>query len=73
MTTFTNLYPQAVAAAKKAKRELTAEEKALVARVVSAANVLVQVTVCITTNQSYHSSATSEALLMNRLQLSTIG
>jgi acyl-CoA dehydrogenase len=36
---------KAVAAAKKAKRELTTEEKALVARVVSAANILVQVSV----------------------------
>ena len=35
-------FSQAVAAAKKAKRELTADEKALVARVVSAANILVQ-------------------------------
>ena len=38
-----SLFEQAVAAAKKAKRELTADEKALVDRVVSAANILVQV------------------------------
>lgn len=38
-----SLHAQAVAAAKKAKRELTADEKALVDRVVSAANILVQV------------------------------
>jgi hypothetical protein len=38
-----SLSVQAVAAAKKAKRELTADEKALVDRVVSAANILVQV------------------------------
>jgi fatty acid desaturase len=38
-----SLFAQAVAAAKKAKRELTADEKALVDRVVSAANILVQV------------------------------
>ena len=34
---------QAVAAAKKAKRDLTQDEKDLVARVTAAANILVQV------------------------------
>jgi hypothetical protein len=42
----TILLPQAVAAAKKEKRVLSAEEKALVDRVIAAANTIVQVKMC---------------------------